>query len=141
MRQPISKAQETCRRKRRAKGRSMTTSPTARKTDAALTGRTLSPCPSVGRLSNRIPLPPAAAHEIEITPPVRLQDVTQNQPAVAAAVVRLRRRSLPEAPGNLAGFHKQIEPAPRNVQLDQVALPHRRQRAADRGLGRHVDHN
>src|SRR5712692_11849329 len=81
-----------------------------------------------------------ALEEVEVAALVRLPDVLREERAVAA--LEFARRGFP---GALALHHlcvvdQDLQPAARHVELDRVAGLHQRERPADPGFGRDVQH-
>ena len=68
--------------------------------------------------------------EVEVAPLVRTQNVLGEQPSVAPGIVRLRRGPLRKAPLDLPLVDEQVQASVRHVELDQIAVSNRRQRAA-----------
>src|SRR5438093_11008906 len=60
--------------------------------------------------------------EVEVAPLVRLGDVVEEEPAVAALVVRLRRGPAGAAAGQLLVRDGQVQGAALDVELDRVAV-------------------
>src|SRR5439155_6423963 len=83
------------------------------------------------------------AHEIEVAAFVGLQDRVVEQPGVAApgplgiAGGLERRMALLQ----LGLVDQEFDAALGHIKLDLVAVPHQRQRTADRGLRRDVQHD
>src|SRR5215218_6207762 len=82
----------------------------------------------------------AGLQEVEVAALVGLRDVLQVQRAVAAAVLRGRLLPVGAALLQLLVGHLELETAPRDVQLDQVAGADQRQRPPDVALRRDVQH-
>src|SRR5688500_14630937 len=81
-----------------------------------------------------------ALEEIEVAALVGLRDVPGVELPVSARVLGRSRRPG-RAPGReLRVGHTERDPPGRNVELDDVAVPDERQRAADERLRRDVQH-
>ena len=81
-----------------------------------------------------------ALEEIEVAALVGLRDVLLVERAEAALVARRRRLPRGAAARELGVAHLELELARRHVELDQVAVPHERERTADERLRRDVQH-
>src|SRR2546426_5820598 len=81
-----------------------------------------------------------AFQKIKIAAFVSLADVLREERAVAA--LELARRGFPGAPAlhHLRVVDHELQPAARHVELDRIAGLHQRERPADPGFGRDVEH-
>ncbi len=83
----------------------------------------------------------AADQEIEVAALVGLQHVIDVEALVAAAPAVVGSGQFRQARGQFLVADVQVQAALFAVQLDEVAVAHGGQRAACRGLGRHVQHH
>ena len=82
----------------------------------------------------------SALEKVEVAAFVRLPDVTREHRAVAASVARRRRSPGRTAAREFVVGHLQGQAARGDVERDDVASAHRRERAADMRFGRNVQH-
>src|SRR5258708_31809932 len=79
--------------------------------------------------------------EIEVRALVRLQHVIEIKTPVAARERRLGLLPFPAPLPRLLLWHEQLQTPLGDVQLDEIAVFHQRERAARSGLGRDVQHH
>src|SRR3970040_1417885 len=77
---------------------------------------------------------------VEVAALVRLLDVLREDRAVAARVVRRSRLPRLAPPRKLLFAHLELESPRLDVELDEISILHQRERTADKGLRRHVQH-
>src|SRR6266850_7750284 len=82
----------------------------------------------------------SSLEEVEVAALVGLADVAREDGAVAARelLLRLAPGALPAR--QLGGFHLEVQLALVDIELDQIAALHQRERTADEGLRRDVQH-